>query len=435
MLKTLIVDDEKLVRSEIIKLVEWTEYKMEIVGEAENGRAALEFLQNHEVDLMFSDLSMPGLSGMEFLRAVRERFPKVKIVVMTMHREFELIQQAIRLGAIDYITKTQLEKEQLPEILNNILKQLESAGGESCIFEDNATVLYQISRQEGIECANSAPEGCVTLGEGIYLLTEGESADAGKDMIKLNFSDTKGIHYYQLLNRIKECVASELFYTYTPQVTEYFFELKRTQEPALFKRDEIAASLEGMEWLLEDDVYQKVIEDFPKLLMNKDELVVFFYQPYLTCAPFLRLEIEDYFNNVQGVVWWYQWKEILDDLRKNTSLCLWPEGSSSYIMHKVMAFIDRHFTEDLQLSQMLSMAGMSKSSFSSLFKERTGKTFVNYLKYLRIEYAKKLLCETDNPISNIGEQVGYPDERYFRRVFMELCGVTPAAFRRGDSTV
>ncbi|MGI5857094.1 MAG: response regulator [Candidatus Merdivicinus sp.] len=62
----MIVDDEKIVRAEIRRLADWEKYGMEIVGEAENGRAALHFLQENPVDLMITDLSMPGLSGIDF---------------------------------------------------------------------------------------------------------------------------------------------------------------------------------------------------------------------------------------------------------------------------------------------------------------------------------------------------------------------------------
>ena len=64
----------------------------------------------------------------------------------------------------------------------------------------------------------------------------------------------------------------------------------------------------------------------------------------------------------------------------------------------------------------------------------TGKSFVSYLKYLRVEHAKKLLLETKYPIQDIALQIGYDDERYFRKIFIEITGISPAQFRKKTST-
>lgn len=434
MLKTLIVDDEKLVRSELKKLVNWGDYGLEIVGEAENGRAAINFMSNNPVDLMISDLSMPGLSGMEFLQTVKNDFPTVKIVVMTMHQEFEFVQQAIRMGAIDYITKTQIEKEKLGDILKNIVKKLATVNGEDFCDSQNSTIIYEICNAKNSPktdlSAFASKNEFLLLEEGIYLTNTIPVSDLPTQFVALHFKDTFGVSFGQLLSRVKECAETELFYSYSPDCREYSLEISKDYLPISIKRDDVAAVLKRMDWLLDDAIYDRLGEEIPKLCLTRDELVVFLYQPYLTCAPYLKLEPADYFTNTTDIFWWYQWVAWIDELRKNTSQCLWPVGSTSYVMHKTLAFIDKNYTTDIQLSQMLAMAGMSKSSFCSAFKEKTGKTFVTYIKLIRIEMAKKLLSQTDTPISSIGEQVGYPDERYFRRVFMEITQTTPAAYRK-----
>lgn len=72
------------------------------------------------MDLLFSDLEMPGLSGIPFLQEVKRVRPKIQIVVLTMHQEFELIQQAVRIGILDYITKAQIEEENVDALMNGI---------------------------------------------------------------------------------------------------------------------------------------------------------------------------------------------------------------------------------------------------------------------------------------------------------------------------
>ena len=120
MIRVFLVDDEKLVRRGIIGLIDWEKYGMEVVGDSGNSQETLEFLKREEVDLLFSDLEMPGLSGVPFLQEVKKVRPEIQIVVLTMHQEFELIQQSLRVGILDYITKAQIEGENVDAFMESI---------------------------------------------------------------------------------------------------------------------------------------------------------------------------------------------------------------------------------------------------------------------------------------------------------------------------
>jgi two-component system response regulator YesN len=130
-IKVLIVDDDKLVRKGLTSTMPWQEYNMKVVGEAKNGEKALEFMESNEVDLLFTDLAMPVMSGIELMRSVREHYPGVSIVVLTMHQDFEYIQDALRLGAIDYIAKVQMEVESFEEVLARVQKRMLDAKGKN----------------------------------------------------------------------------------------------------------------------------------------------------------------------------------------------------------------------------------------------------------------------------------------------------------------
>lgn len=123
MIRVYVLDDEKLVRRGIIGLIDWKRYGMEVVGDSGSSEETLRFLKEGEVALLFSDLEMPGLSGIPFLRRVREQFPRLQIVILTMHQEFELIQQALRLGILDYITKAQIEEENVETFMLGVQKR------------------------------------------------------------------------------------------------------------------------------------------------------------------------------------------------------------------------------------------------------------------------------------------------------------------------
>ncbi|MGO4541093.1 helix-turn-helix domain-containing protein [Paenibacillus sp. 2TAB19] len=124
MIRVLIVDDDKLARKGFISIMPWTNHDMIVVGEAANGAKALEFMERHEVDLMFVDLSMPVMSGMELLQVTRQRFPGLRSVILSFHEEFENVQTAYRMGVLDYISKVRLESEDDEQILNRIQQQM-----------------------------------------------------------------------------------------------------------------------------------------------------------------------------------------------------------------------------------------------------------------------------------------------------------------------
>lgn len=121
MLKILIVDDDMLTRKGIRMMMPWAAHQMEIVGEAANGKEALDFLAAHpDTDLALVDLDMPVMNGTTFIDEASKRFPELSYVVLTVHTEFEYVQQILRLGAIDYIAKTQFDQENFDQILDRI---------------------------------------------------------------------------------------------------------------------------------------------------------------------------------------------------------------------------------------------------------------------------------------------------------------------------
>lgn len=120
MIKVMIVDDDKLARKGLISIVPWQELGMEVTGEASNGAKAIEIMEHDPVDLAVVDLSMPVMSGFEFLEVAKDRWPALKCVVLSFHENFQSVQSAMRLGAIDYISKMRLEQQDCIDVFRRI---------------------------------------------------------------------------------------------------------------------------------------------------------------------------------------------------------------------------------------------------------------------------------------------------------------------------
>jgi two-component system response regulator NreC len=102
--RVLLADDHTLVRAGVRRILE-AQPGLMVVGEVEDGEAALRALQELEVDVLVLDLSMPGTDGFEVLQRARRRNPDLKIIVLTMHADAEYVARAVREGADGYLLK------------------------------------------------------------------------------------------------------------------------------------------------------------------------------------------------------------------------------------------------------------------------------------------------------------------------------------------
>lgn len=111
MYKLLIVDDEEEVRNGLINKMDWSKYNLELMGGAQNGREALDLIEENIPDIIITDISMPIMNGLELSEYVRLNYPTVKIVILTGFDDFNYAQQAIKFSVEDYILKPVLPKD------------------------------------------------------------------------------------------------------------------------------------------------------------------------------------------------------------------------------------------------------------------------------------------------------------------------------------
>ena len=125
MMRVMIVDDEKMIRDGLAHLIDWQSFNCDVVAEAADGVAALEYLQDHPIDLVFTDIRMPRLDGMEFARQLRAGQPWVKVVFVSGYDDFSLVRSALQMGACDYLLKP-LD----PDVLTELLARLDGQTGQ-----------------------------------------------------------------------------------------------------------------------------------------------------------------------------------------------------------------------------------------------------------------------------------------------------------------
>ena len=114
-IKVMVVDDHGILRAGLIALL-MAEQDVEVIGEAGSGEEALVKVAKLHPEVVLMDISMPGIDGIEACRQIKEQFPDVQILILTVHEDKALLQEALYAGASGYILKRALKPELISAI-------------------------------------------------------------------------------------------------------------------------------------------------------------------------------------------------------------------------------------------------------------------------------------------------------------------------------
>lgn len=154
--RILIVEDHALLRAGLRALLAG-DPQLLVVGESDNGRDAIAAMRLLEPDLVLMDISMPGMNGIEAIIDIKRRYPKTKIIVVTVHKEDEYIHSSLRAGADGYLLKdASFDELQIairsvlsgktylsPDVSGEVIQRYLSAAGEA-----GRTPLQQLTHRE-----------------------------------------------------------------------------------------------------------------------------------------------------------------------------------------------------------------------------------------------------------------------------------------------
>jgi DNA-binding NtrC family response regulator len=124
-MKLLLVDDEADFRNTLLKRMKRRDVD---VNGVDSGEAALAWLESHAVDVVILDVSMPGLGGIDTLRAIKSRHPLIEVIMLSGHASMEVAIEGMEMGAFDYLMK--------PMDMDELLYKAEDAFKKKRIHED-----------------------------------------------------------------------------------------------------------------------------------------------------------------------------------------------------------------------------------------------------------------------------------------------------------
>ena len=207
--KVIIIDDHKLFTNGLSSILE--SIGLRVMSTFENGKKAFIYLQNNEVDIVFSDINMPEMDGLKLCRRLKRDKIKSKIIILSMYEDPNIIKEAFECGASAYLSKN-TEKEEIikavEKILDNkkyvnkhLLKKKESEEEEE---EDTFTLKYKLTLREREVLQLLLDESSNRqIGEVLHISTRTVETHRKNIMLKLDVKNNIGL--------IKKAISYKLF--------------------------------------------------------------------------------------------------------------------------------------------------------------------------------------------------------------------------------
>jgi two-component system response regulator YesN len=149
MFKVIIIDDEPIIRKGIKNIINWKQFDCVICAEASDGEEGKMVIHKHLPDIIITDIHMPDTDGLKMIRDIKNIVPNCKIIILTGYRDFDYVQEAIKLGVFDFVLKPS-KIEELTAVVSKAILELNSMKSRAeeleklkRLFEQNIPILKE----------------------------------------------------------------------------------------------------------------------------------------------------------------------------------------------------------------------------------------------------------------------------------------------------
>ncbi len=468
--KVILVDDEQMVLNSLMLSIDWEAAGFQILEACTNSLEAYDKICLLKPDVVFVDIKMPQLNGLELMKKVKEVIPKVQFVVISGHAEFAYVQKALSYGASAYCLKP-FEDDELNEILNALREKLEkkramlhSAFWYMMEVQNNSSVIQfnKLLCEEGISLENA------TMGIGSGSISS--LIDSDVHFLEIKNANNEYFYFFENPNKLRSLsfqhklmdaikndvnkgfsfcllknfnndliVASDTLKNF---VYSYFFETTNSEfevyhsicenDSQYIKEIEIYACKNNIVCILE------LLSSYRTLLQPKDYTIKNALKIYNVCMALLYRVDDNYFDAIiVHEVFLIEDFQTFDNMVTYLVKMLGGHTSNKINMDlikndtfkQILEYINTNFTYPISFHQICYTYSINPSYLSQVFKKEIGITFTNYITQLRMNYAKDLLCNTNIMVSEVSEKVGYEQYFYFSKLFKKLYGISPKQFR------
>ena len=375
MYKVLFAEDELLVRLGLQNSIPWSKYEMEVAALADNGMEAYRLFEEIHPDILITDLRMEGMDGLELVKRVREIDKECAIVVISCLNDFETLRKLIPYNINAYVLKASISIDEVCNVLEQTKEYLISIGRTA------KKVIPDLEK----------PEDIISK----YLLGD----------VVISLEDDFEIFEHLLLFSLEEENKDKI----NKLAMDFIYELVNRQIPG-----EMLVPLKDKEFCVFYRSTEKKMDERIKRINNSigDFLGVRFK---ITHSSRRKAEnLKDWFDRA-----YVQQYDINID-----------ENSGKALIQKSIEYMQEHFRESLTLTDISRTIGLSVSYFSYLFKQETGKNYIEYLNEIRLLATMKDLMNTDEKVVVVAQKNGFQNLEYFSRYFKKQTGESPARWRK-----
>lgn len=490
--RVVVVDDESIAVKAICRVIEKNCPQFKVVGTAGDGEEALDVIRRTSPDLVLTDIAMPIMNGLEMVRQAGAEVPDLCFVVISGYQDFEYMQEAIRNGVLDYLTKPIVPSQMLPT-MKNIEKKLR------CFYYERRNAIFR-KLCMGEDASQEEIRKCFPQEEFYAALLR-------ENGLPRRYSPAREPEIYGTIDEIYSVYGrdnmEELFLIPKEMLggqtlIDYMKRVERRQKTEgsyttllyygnAFSRAEMSEKLRGLyHWLntLSTVGYSQVVDlDRRQILSGR------LPAPETTELSGLLQELEQYaklrkYDQLQRCITkafdlWEQerrpqlWVEhasrlVLNFIRRQTgdeeslieseyqfedafyyatSMKMLqenlhtlffrfqenekeqPKADSPEFFSNVERHLQNHLSEPLSLQELSDLFAISQAYMSRLFRKYTGQSYNQYLTRVRMERAKQLMKEDGGLfVKDIAELVSYRDQFYFSRIFHSYTGRSPAEY-------
>jgi two-component system response regulator YesN len=371
-LNLILLDDEKLVRKSLIKIIDWS-LPITLAKDFSNGREAVAWLEENpvHVDIVLTDSLMPEMDGVEFARWVGERYPDAMVIFFSGHSEYDLMRNAMRTKAFDYILKP-VDRKVLNATLRNAVELLT---GRDSLQSISDTVLQNILL------------GKLTVSDGL-------------------FPRTIEVSRVLWVNSVSESVLNHV-----SSVLDTLCKFHGVRMPEETKGHAFLCLGDGSEL---DDAFVAALDD---ALRSFDNVFLGI------SAPVSDENLHDAFLQA-----WQTALSLFSSRRLRSAV--YADTEQNRLVCGIVAYINDHFLEQIGLQDIVDKFGYTYTYVSKLVTQALGTSFTDYITSLRLAKAKELLAVPSLKISLVSMNSGFSSTTYFNKVFKQTEGMTPLEYRQ-----
>ena len=397
--KLIIIDDELFILEQLKNLKIWDQLNFEVVAVFNNSCEAIEFIDSNQVDAVLTDIKMPYMDGLEIAKICNEKYPYIKVAIISAYREFEYAVTAIKYNVTEYITKP-IDFDNFSQAFKNIAEQLSQEKMMYFMGDHRYSKTQQFFTN--ILYHNVEPPENIQL-SGLETL----SYKSRCALINLNVNDLE-IYLQKKWNH-----SLEGFYNAISQIIEFEEE------------NSFCILLRCLDNNLDFLIISKNSGDFDKIVSER------IMQISKQLNEFLPLKTELNFSEIYNSV-----SDLINCIQAQNSAQSNSLNSENDIvkstLEKVFYFINTHLSENITSEHVAEYISFNSVYFRAYFKHHTGETFITYLTRIRMEKACELLLNTNLKISAICDSIGYINNTHFYKVFKQHYGITPTEYRKNQ---